>query len=388
MRWQGGRCGLKAECLQHTGSFKARGGWSALSALSPEVRARGVIAYSSGNHAQGVARAAAAFGVPAVIVMPADAPGVKIANTRALGAEVVLYDRATEDRDAIGAGLAKARGLTLVKPYDDPQVIAGQGTIGLELLQDLPAGWQGEVLVPCGGGGMTAGIALALEGSGAVRPVEPEGFDDTARSLASGRIERNARLSGSVCDAIITPSPGLITFPILQRLCGAGAGGDRRSGAARDGAGLSTPAPGVAAGRRGGAGGGAVCARPRAAVGGNRVGRQRGRSHICRGAGADSGLGAIPTNGRSRRCRHPTSQSDAPSHAPSHARPARPGHIAACRPFIENRAAEQPDHVWPHRLIHHRFLRQRNTVIEPGQLEPVFDLHLVEHLVGGEILDA
>lgn len=214
---------LKAECLQHTGSFKARGGWSALSALAPEVRARGVIAYSSGNHAQGVARAAAAFGVPAVIVMPSDAPGVKIANTRALGAEVVLYDRATEDRDAIGAAMAKARGLTLVKPFDDPQVIAGQGTIGLELLEDLPTGWQGEVLVPCGGGGMTAGIALALEGSGArVRPVEPEGFDDTARSLASGHIERNARASGSVCDAIVTPSPGVLTFPIMARLCGPG----------------------------------------------------------------------------------------------------------------------------------------------------------------------
>lgn len=214
---------LKAECLQHTGSFKARGGWSALSALAPEVRTRGVIAYSSGNHAQGVARAAAAFGVPAVIVMPFDAPGVKIANTRALGAEVVLYNRATEDRDAIGAAMAKARGLTLVKPYDDRQVIAGQGTIGLELLEDLPVGWQGEVLVPCGGGGMTAGIALALEGSGArVRPVEPEGFDDTARSLASGRIERNARASGSVCDAIVTPSPGVLTFPIMQRLCGPG----------------------------------------------------------------------------------------------------------------------------------------------------------------------
>jgi len=214
---------LKAECLQHTGSFKARGGWSALSALSPEVRARGVIAYSSGNHAQGVARAAAAFGAPAVIVMPADAPGVKIANTRALGAEVVLYDRATEDRDAIGAAMAAARGLTLIKPFDDVQVIAGQGTIGVELLEDLPEGWRGEVLVPCGGGGMTAGIALALEGSGAgVRPVEPEGFDDTARSLASGRIERNARSAGSVCDAIVTPSPGALTFPIMQRLCGPG----------------------------------------------------------------------------------------------------------------------------------------------------------------------
>ncbi|MDP2061969.1 MAG: threonine/serine dehydratase [Phaeovulum sp.] len=219
----GRRVLLKAECLQHTGSFKARGGWAALSALPPEVRARGVIAYSSGNHAQGVARAAAAFGVPAVIVMPADAPGVKIANTRALGGEVVLYDRATEDRDAIGATMAASRGLSLVKPFDDAAVIAGQGTIGLELLEDLPAGWRGEVLAPCGGGGLTSGLALALEGSGArVRPVEPEGFDDTARSLAAGRIERNARLSGSVCDAIVTPSPGVLTFPILQRLCGPG----------------------------------------------------------------------------------------------------------------------------------------------------------------------
>ncbi|WP_372841150.1 threonine/serine dehydratase [Phaeovulum sp.] len=219
----GRRVWLKAECLQHTGSFKARGGWSALSALAPEARARGVIAYSSGNHAQGVARAAAAFGASAVIVMPADAPAVKIANTRALGAEVVLYDRATDDRDAIGARMAEARGLTLVKPFDDPMVIAGQGTIGLELLDDLPEGWQGEILVPCGGGGMSAGIALALEGSGArVRTVEPMGFDDTARSLAAGRIERNARLSGSVCDAIVTPAPGVLTFPILHRLCGPG----------------------------------------------------------------------------------------------------------------------------------------------------------------------
>lgn len=219
----GRRVWLKAECLQHTGSFKARGGWAALSALPPELRARGVIAYSSGNHAQGVARAAAAFGVSAVIVMPADAPGVKIANTRALGAEVVLYDRATEDRDAIGARLAAERGLSLVKPFDDERVIAGQGTVGLELLEDLAQGWRGEVLVPCGGGGLTAGIALAMEGSGAVvRPVEPEGFDDTARSLASGRIERNARASGSVCDAIVTPSPGALTFPIMRRLCGPG----------------------------------------------------------------------------------------------------------------------------------------------------------------------
>ena len=132
-RLAGRRVLVKAECLQHTGSFKARGGWAALSAMKPDARGRGVIAFSSGNHAQGVARAAAAFGAPCVIVMPSDAPAVKIANTRALGAEIVLYDRATEDRDAIAAPIAEARGLTLIKPFDDPQVIAGQGTTGLEI---------------------------------------------------------------------------------------------------------------------------------------------------------------------------------------------------------------------------------------------------------------
>ncbi|MGO4854428.1 threonine ammonia-lyase [Phaeovulum sp. W22_SRMD_FR3] len=219
----GRRIHLKAECLQPTGSFKARGAWAALSALPEAVRARGILAFSSGNHAQGVARAAAAYGVPAVIVMPADAPQVKIANTRALGAEVVLYNRLTEQREVIGAALSESRGLTLVKPYDEPEVIAGQGTIGLEILEDMPAGWAGEVITCCGGGGMTAGIALALEGSAMrVRPAEPAGFDDTARSLASGSVQRNATLGGSVCDAIVTPEPGQITFPILQRLCGPG----------------------------------------------------------------------------------------------------------------------------------------------------------------------
>ena len=206
----GRRVLVKAECLQHTGSFKYRGARSALSALDPELRARGVIAFSSGNHAQGVARVAAEFGVPAVIVMPADAPALKIANTRDLGAEVVLYDRATEDRDAIGAALAAERGLTLVKPFDEPQVIAGQGTAGLEIARQARAAGveRADVLVCCGGGGLTSGIALTLaaEAPGlTVRPVEPEGFDDVRRSLESGRIERNDRLTGSVCDAIITP---------------------------------------------------------------------------------------------------------------------------------------------------------------------------------------
>ena len=223
----GRRVLVKAECLQHTGSFKARGGWAAVSSLAPEVRARGVIAYSSGNHAQGVARAAALHGVPAVIVMPADAPEMKIGNTRRLGAEVVLYDRMTEDRDAIGTALARDRGLTLIRPYDEPEVIAGQGTAGLEIAEQ--AAEQGvteaDVLVCCGGGGLTSGIALALEAKAPglrARPCEPERFDDVARSLVSGRIERNATAGGSICDAIVTPAPGEITFPILKRLCGPG----------------------------------------------------------------------------------------------------------------------------------------------------------------------
>ncbi|TDX29664.1 threonine ammonia-lyase [Rhodovulum visakhapatnamense] len=223
----GRRVLVKAECLQHTGSFKFRGGWSALSALSPEARARGVIAFSSGNHAQGVALAARMLGAPAVIVMPSDAPGPKIANTRALGAEVVTYDRATGDRDAIGAELAEARGLTLVRPFDDAQVIAGQGTCGLEIAaQAAEAGIDtAEVLVPCGGGGLTSGVALALEARAPglrVRPVEPEGFDDATRSLVAGRIETNTRRAGSLCDAIQTPSPGDLTFPVMSRLCGPG----------------------------------------------------------------------------------------------------------------------------------------------------------------------
>ena len=223
----GRRVLVKAECLQHTGSFKARGGWAAVSALPPAQRAQGVIAYSSGNHAQGVARAAAEHGVPAVIVMPSDAPAMKIDNTRRLGAEVVLYDRVAGNREEIGASLARDRGLTLIRPYDEPEVIAGQGTCGLEIAEQAAelGVTQADVLVCCGGGGLTSGIALALEARAPglrARPCEPEGFDDTARSLASGRIERNARAAGSICDAIVTPQPGDITFPILARLCGPG----------------------------------------------------------------------------------------------------------------------------------------------------------------------
>ncbi|WP_108854654.1 threonine ammonia-lyase [Albidovulum aquaemixtae] len=219
----GRRVLVKPECIQHTGSFKFRGGWSAVSALPMADRARGVIAFSSGNHAQGVALAARRHAAPCVILMPSDAPRVKIDNTRALGAEVVLYDRETGNRDAIGAALAEERGLTLIRPFDEPQVIAGQGTVGLEIAEDARREdvAEAEVLVPCGGGGLSSGIALAFEARApglTVRPVEPDGFDDVKRSLASGGIERNNRTAGSLCDAILTPAPGEITFPILKRL--------------------------------------------------------------------------------------------------------------------------------------------------------------------------
>jgi threonine dehydratase len=224
----GRRVLVKAECLQRTGSFKFRGAWSRLSALSDAERVRGVLAFSSGNHAQGVALAARLLDVPATIIMPADAPKAKIDNTRAYGAEVVLYDRAGgESREQIGADLSEKHGLILVKPYDDPYVIVGQGTCGLEIAAQARAAGveEADVLVCCGGGGLTSGIALALEADAPglrARPCEPEGFDDVARSLASGQRESNDRPSGSICDAIVTPSPGELTFPIMHRLCGPG----------------------------------------------------------------------------------------------------------------------------------------------------------------------
>ncbi|WP_373353990.1 threonine/serine dehydratase [Pseudoroseicyclus sp. CXY001] len=222
----GRRVLVKAECLQVTGSFKARGGWSAVSKLAAEG-VRGVIAFSSGNHAQGVAHAARAHGLAATIVMPADAPAAKVAGTEALGADVVTYDRAGESREEIGARLAEERGLTLVRPYDEPLVIAGQGTAGLELAAQAAAKGvsQAEVIVPCGGGGLAAGMALALEAEAPglrLRTAEPQEFDDMARSLAAGERLRNARLSGSICDAIITPEPGELTFPVLSALAGPG----------------------------------------------------------------------------------------------------------------------------------------------------------------------
>ncbi len=223
----GRRVFVKAENLQHTGSFKFRGGWSALSALDARTRSKGVVAFSSGNHAQGVALAAARHGVKAIIIMPDDAPALKIANTRALGAEVILHPRNDDLRQALGAKYSGERGMTLIKPFDDPMVIAGQGTTGLEIAEQADAEGvsRADVLVCCGGGGLTSGIAVALAGTAPglrPRPVEPEGFDDTTRSLLAGSRQNNASDTGSICDAILTPSPGEITFPILARHCGPG----------------------------------------------------------------------------------------------------------------------------------------------------------------------
>jgi threonine dehydratase len=218
---------LKAETLQRTGSFKFRGAYNKLSSIPPERRAAGVVAYSSGNHAQGVAAAARLFGMPAVIVMPADAPRRKRERTAALGADIVLYDRDREDRAAIAAGIVRERGATLVPPFDDPFIIAGQGTAGLEILDDLTAlGLTPDLaVIGASGGGLSAGIALAMKTrvpEAEFFTAEPEGFDDTLRSFKSGRRERNARMSGTICDALMTETPGALTFPITSKLIGQG----------------------------------------------------------------------------------------------------------------------------------------------------------------------
>ncbi len=221
----GRRVYVKPEALQHTGSFKFRGAWSAISALDDDVRARGVLAFSSGNHAQGIALAARQHGIRSMIVMPKDAPEIKVKNTKALGGTVVLYDRARESREQIGERLAAEHGLTLVRPYDEPQVIAGQATVGLEIAEDAANLGIKDVLVCCGGGGLSSGTALSLEVHAPdmnLRTVEPVGFDDVKRSLASGGRERNSSQVGSICDAILTPEPGELTFPILKRLAGSG----------------------------------------------------------------------------------------------------------------------------------------------------------------------
>lgn len=223
----GGRILIKAECLQRTGSFKFRGAWNRISQLDKASTPGGVVAYSSGNHAQGVAAAAQIKGLPALIVMPADTPLIKQNNTRSYGAEVVTYDRATQSREEIAAHYMKARGAVMVPPFEHADIISGQGTAGLELAEEASSRGVAldDVLVCCSGGGLTAGVALAMEAKSPntrVHTVEPAGFDDYARSLKSGRIEKNANASGSICDALMSPSPGEMTFAINKRLLGEG----------------------------------------------------------------------------------------------------------------------------------------------------------------------
>jgi threonine dehydratase len=223
----GGPVFVKAEVLQRTGSFKFRGAYNRISRLNADERRAGVVAFSSGNHAQGVATAAKMVGAPAVIVMPADAPTLKIENTRALGAEVVLYDRATESREAIAEAIQAKRGAILVPPFENLFVIAGQGTAGREIARQLQAlDRKVDVLLcPTSGGGLMAGVSLAmkeLSPSTDLYAVEPAGFDDYGRSLAAGQRLSNASQSGSLCDALLTPQPGEMTFAINQsRLSGA-----------------------------------------------------------------------------------------------------------------------------------------------------------------------
>ena len=223
----GARVFLKAETLQRTGSFKFRGAYNKISSIPNNKKANGVVAYSSGNHAQGVAHAAQLCGVPAVIVMPSDAPKAKRERTAALGAEVVLYDRDTEDRAAIARKIAEDRGAVLVPPFDDPLIIAGQGTAGREICEDLLAlGVKPDIaVIGASGGGLMAGIALAMKARVPdlkIFAAEPEGFDDTLRSFQSGQRERNTRMSGTICDALMTDRPGVITWEINKKLVGQG----------------------------------------------------------------------------------------------------------------------------------------------------------------------
>lgn len=223
----GGRVFLKLESLQRTGSFKFRGACNRILMIPEAERVKGVVAFSSGNHAQGVAAAAQLFGIPALIVMPKDAPQAKIEGTRAYGAEIVTYDRVADDREAIAAKFVTERGATLVKPFDDPGIMAGQGTAGLEIAEDaarfgvrLDA-----VATPCSGGGLVTGVALALKGAGVaatVHSVEPEDFDGMRRSLAA-----HARVTApggklSIADALMSPVPGHHVFAAAEGLLGPG----------------------------------------------------------------------------------------------------------------------------------------------------------------------
>ncbi len=229
----GGRVLCKVETLQRTGSFKFRGAYNRVSSVGRAAFPGGVVACSSGNHAQGVAEAARLCGLDAVIVMPSDAPRFKIERTARSGADTVFYNRETEDREAIARDLCRQLKADLVLPFDDPYVIAGQGTVGLEMVRQANALGTGiaAVLAPASGGGLIAGVALAVLASfpkAQIYTVEPKGFDDHRRSLASGTREENDRLSGSICDALMVPQPGELTFAINKdRLAGGFAVSDR-----------------------------------------------------------------------------------------------------------------------------------------------------------------
>ncbi|MFT5258731.1 MAG: threonine dehydratase [Saprospiraceae bacterium] len=218
----GGRVLFKAECLQRTGAFKIRGALNKLLSLSEAEKAKGIIAYSSGNHAQAVALASQLLNIDAKIIIPEDAPKLKINNTRAYGAEVILYNRYTESREQLAQDVADQEGRVLVPPYNDIDVITGQATVGLEISQQLDTlGIQADALLcPCGGGGLMAGLSSAIRFHSkemAIYSVEPEGFDDTKRSLESGEILSIDPEQRSICDSIVTPCPGTLTFPINQK---------------------------------------------------------------------------------------------------------------------------------------------------------------------------
>ncbi len=213
---------LKTETLQRVGAFKFRGAYNRLVQLTAEERARGVVAFSSGNHAQGVALAARLLGIPALIVMPSDAPKVKVVATKGYGAEVRFYDRLTDSREAIAAEIAGQRGSVVVPAFDDPHIIAGQGTVGLEMVAQARA--QGAsldlVAAPISGGGLLAGLATAIKGLSpqtTMVGVEPEGFDDTLKSLQAGARQVIKPTGRSLCDSLESPFPGELTFPIMQR---------------------------------------------------------------------------------------------------------------------------------------------------------------------------
>ncbi len=223
----GGRVFLKLETLQRTGSFKFRGACNRLAMIPKSERAKGVVAFSSGNHAQGVAAAAQLFDMPALIVMPSDAPRPKIEGTLAFGAEIVSYDRVRDDREAIAAKICAERGAVLVKPFDQAEIIAGQGTIGLEVAEDAARFGVSldTVLSPCSGGGLVSGIALALAGAGStakVHSVEPENFDGMKRSLEAGRRVQAPGGKLSIADALMAPIPGAIVFDLARTLLAPG----------------------------------------------------------------------------------------------------------------------------------------------------------------------